>query len=168
MVLRKAHLSEVPVIWEIIQQAIVQRKNDGSDQWQNGYPNEQTIIDDIEKGYGYVLIDKDEVIAYAAIIFDGEPAYNQITGKWLTTKEDYAVLHRVATSNQVKGKGIATRLFKMVEDLSMDQSVFSIKVDTNFDNLPMLRIMEKLEYTLCGEIVFQGNARKAFEKVLVR
>ena len=55
---RKASVSEVPQIWKIIQQAIVRRKNDGSEQWQDGYPNENVIKQDITKGIGYVLIDE--------------------------------------------------------------------------------------------------------------
>ena len=70
MILRKALFSELPVIWGILQQAIEQRKEDGSDQWQNGYPNEQTVHDDISKGYGYVLIDNNVILVYGAIIFD--------------------------------------------------------------------------------------------------
>jgi GNAT superfamily N-acetyltransferase len=166
MTLRKAIFSEAPVVWSILQQAIEQRKQDGSEQWQNGYPNEQTVYDDITKGYGYVLIDKDVIIAYGAIQFDTEPAYNDIKGQWLTNG-DYAAVHRVATSNSVKGKGIATLLFKMVEDLCRKQNVYSIKVDTNFDNVPMLKILDKLDYTYCGEIFFSGASRKAYEKVLV-
>jgi hypothetical protein len=41
-------------------------------------------------------------------------------------------------------------------------------VDTNFDNLPMLNIFEKLGYTYCGEVYFRGSARRAYEKVLDR
>ena len=163
MILQKAAYSELPVIWNILQQAIEQRKQDGSDQWQNGYPNEQTVHDDISNGYGYVLINNHAIIAYAAIIFGIEQAYEEIIGKWLTNG-DYAVVHRVAVSNAVKGKGIATLLFKAIEDLCIEQKVYSIKVDTNFDNLPMLRILDKLNYTYCGEIFFSGAARKAYEK----
>ncbi|MGC4021844.1 MAG: hypothetical protein QM734_07805 [Cyclobacteriaceae bacterium] len=83
MILRKAIFLEQSVIWDILQQAIEQRKLDGSDQWQNGYPNEQTVHDDIENGYAYVLVDNEVVIAYAAIIFGVEPAYNDIKGSWL-------------------------------------------------------------------------------------
>lgn len=165
MILRKADISEVPVIWEILQQAIAQRKEDGSKQWQDGYPNEQTVRDDIKNGYGYVVVDNNAIVAYAAIIFDIEPAYQDIEGKWLTDG-DYVVVHRVATSGLAKGKGIATKLFEMIETLSMEQHVYSIKVDTNFDNVPMLRILEKLNYTYCGEVYFRGAARKAYEKVL--
>jgi len=165
MTLRKAQLSDAHRIWEILQQAIEQRKQDGSQQWQDGYPNPDTISADINSGYGYVLVDNNEVIAYAAIIFGIEPAYTDIVGKWLTN-EDYVVIHRVATSNKIKGKGIATRLFEMIETLAVEHGVHSIKVDTNFDNVPMLRILEKLNYTYCGEVFFRGSARKAFEKML--
>lgn len=165
MILRKAISSEHPVIWNILQQAIEQRKQEGSEQWQNGYPNEQTVEDDIANGYAYVLINDNDVIAYAAIIFGIEPAYNDIDGKWLTSG-DYVAIHRVATSDAAKGKGVATKLFKLIEDLSARHKVYSIKVDTNFDNIPMMKILDKLNYTYCGEIFFGGAPRRAYEKVL--
>lgn len=167
MILRKAVFSELPVIWDILQEAIEQRRQDGSDQWQNGYPNEQTVRDDISNGHGFVLVDDGMVIAYAAIIFDVEPAYTDIIGKWLSNG-DYAVVHRVAAANKVKGKGIATLLFKEIEALCLKQQVYSIKVDTNFDNVPMLKIMDRLGYTYCGEILFGGAPRRAYEKVMSR
>ncbi len=165
MILRKANTSEIPAIWEILQQAIEQRRQDGSQQWQDGYPNPQTVENDINNGYGFVLTENEKIIAYSAIIFDIEPAYTDIEGKWLTN-EDYVVIHRVATSNEVKGKGIATELFKMIEDVAKENNVFSIKVDTNFDNVPMLKILDRLGYTYCGEVYFRGSARRAYEKVL--
>ena len=165
MILRKAIITEIPIIWEILQQAIEQRRKDGSNQWQNGYPNEQTIHDDISNGYGYVLVENEVVITYAAIIFGIEPAYNELKGKWLSY-DDYAVVHRVAVANSEKGKGIATRLFKLIEDMCIEQNVFSIKVDTNFDNIPMMKIFEKLRYIYCGEVFFNGEPRKAYEKML--
>ena len=167
MILRKAAISEVAVIWDILQQAIKQRKQDGSEQWQYGYPNEQTVEDDIANGYAYVLSDQDVIIAYAAIIFDTEPAYNDLKGKWLSTG-DYVVVHRIATSGSVKGTGVATHFFKLIEDVCIENKVYSIKVDTNFDNVPMLKILEKLHYTYCGEVFFHGKSRKAYEKVLTR
>ena len=167
MILRKATFSELPIIWDILQQAIEQRKKDGSKQWQNGYPNEQTILDDITNGYAYVLTDNDLIVAYVAIIFGVELAYNDIKGKWLTN-DDYVVVHRVATADTVKGKGIATQLFKMIEDFSSAQKVYSIKVDTNFDNIPMMRIFDKLGYIYCGEVFFNGASRKAYEKIILK
>lgn len=165
MTLRKATSSDAPVIWEILQYAIEQRRKDGSQQWQDGYPNPASIQQDLDKGCAYVIEDHGTILLYTAILFEKEPAYEAIEGQWLTNG-DYAVLHRVAASPQAKGKGIATLLFEMVEDMCREKNVNSIKVDTNFDNMPMLRIMEKLGYTYCGEVFFRGSPRKAFEKVI--
>lgn len=165
MQLRKADLSELPVIWSIIRYAIEQRRLDGSQQWQDGYPNEATIRADIGSENGYVVTEGEEVLVYAAVLFEQEPAYEAIEGKWLSSGE-YAVVHRLAASPSAKGKGIATAFFGMLEELCRERGVYSIKVDTNFDNGPMLHIFDKLGYTYCGEVYFRGAARKAYEKLI--
>lgn len=55
MKLQQATTDDVDQIWEILQFAIASRKQDGSEQWQDGYPNLNTVKNDIEKGYGHVL-----------------------------------------------------------------------------------------------------------------
>lgn len=165
MILRKAQQSELPVIWEILQYAIEQRRKDGSAQWQDGYPNENSVQHDLDEGYAHVVEDDGEILAYAAVIFDKEPAYDEIDGKWLS-EGDYLVVHRVAASPLAKGRRIATKLFQLLEQLAINKKVYSIKVDTNFDNIAMLKILERLGYTYCGEVYFRGGARRAFEKLL--
>src|SRR5690242_12909514 len=99
-IFRKATSLEIPQIWVIIQGAIARRKADGSKQWQEGYPNERTIQDDIEKQVGYVLINEDEkIIGYAAVLANDEPAYEKIKGKWLTN-DDFLVVHRMAIAEE--------------------------------------------------------------------
>lgn len=164
-ILRKAEPNDQETIWEILQQAILRRKNDGSSQWQDGYPNSDTVRTDIENQFGYLLEIDGEIASYSALIFNNEPAYENIEGKWLSD-DDFFVVHRVAVSDQFLGKGIATKLFLEIENFAKQKQVFSIKVDTNFDNLAMLKILKKLNYTYCGEVYFRGSARKAFEKLL--
>ncbi|MFM1877993.1 MAG: hypothetical protein RLZZ241_859 [Bacteroidota bacterium] len=165
ILLRPATSKDATTIWVIIQQAIAQRKRDGSEQWQNGYPSETTVLEDINKGYGYVLEDNRGVLAYAAILFENEPAYEEITGAWVSNGP-YTVVHRVATADAFKGQGIGLMLMEKIEQLSLSRRIFSIKVDTNFDNIPMLKILDRLQYTYCGEVFFCGDMRKAYEKVL--
>ncbi|MCH5689836.1 GNAT family N-acetyltransferase [Niabella sp. W65] len=165
-IFRKAEVADADAIWEILQQAIERRRLDGSRQWQDGYPNPDTVKEDIKNGWGFVLANETGVIAYSALILNDEPAYNDINGAWLT-HGDFLVVHRVAVSDKVAGKGIATRLLKEIEQYAITQQIPSIKVDTNFDNPAMLRILEKLGYIYCGEVILWGAPRKAFEKVLM-
>ena len=163
---RKAEISDKDTIWEIIQQSIERRRIDGSTQWQNGYPNEQTVESDINKNFGFVLTVNDEIAVYVALIFNDEPAYSSIEGAWLTNGE-FVVIHRVAVSEKFAGQGLAKKLFDVIEDYVKFQNVHSIKVDTNYDNNAMLKILESKGYTYCGEVLLNSGMRKAFEKVLI-
>ena len=60
------------------------------------------------------------MVAYAAIIFGIEPAYNDIKGKWLTNGE-YATVHRVAVSETLKGKGKFNAQFPQITVSNIDQ-----------------------------------------------
>ncbi|MES2410878.1 MAG: GNAT family N-acetyltransferase [Bacteroidota bacterium] len=162
---RKAVLSDVPQIWTIIQQAIVRRKNDGSQQWQDGYPNENSIREDIENGNGYVLTDEKKVLAYTAVLINDEPAYDHLEGNWLSNG-DFVVVHRLAISDGYLGQGLAQKIMLFTEDIAKQHTISSIKVDTNFDNIGMLKVFEKLGYTYCGEVMLRGGIRKAFEKII--
>ena len=162
---RKATLNETPQIWEILKYAIARRKRDGSDQWQNGYHNVTSIEEDIAKDTAYVLTDGDTIVGYCAVLVDDEPEYANIKGKWLTNG-DFVVYHRVAISEKYLGKGLAQKMLGYIKDIAIAKNIKSIKADTNFDNIGMLRIFEKLGYSYCGEVTFRGLARKAFEKVL--
>ena len=162
---KKAEEKDIPVIWEILQQAIRRRKEEGSNQWQDGYPNPDVVRRDLDNGVGYVLTLEERVVAYSAILLNDEPEYHRIQGKWLT-QGDFLVVHRIAVADNQLGKGLATSILMYAEELALQQSVFSIRIDTNFDNKAMLRIIEKLGYVYCGEVYFRGSLRRAYEKVL--
>jgi RimJ/RimL family protein N-acetyltransferase len=162
---RKAETDELNQVWEILQDAILRRKKDGSSQWQDGYPNLQVVKNDLEKGSGHVLVGGDSIIGYCAILVNDEPEYSHIKGKWLTN-ENFVVYHRVAISEKYLGKGYAQKMLMYIEEFALGKGIKSIKADTNHDNHGMLKIFDKLGYVYCGEVIFRGTPRKAFEKVL--
>lgn len=163
--LRLAAFEEADAVWEILQDAIIQRRQDGSTQWQNGYPNRQTVLDDIARAEGFVLERAGALLAYAAVITRPEPAYASIEGQWLSDRP-YVVVHRVARARQHAGGGIAAALLQQVETWGAQQGIFSVRLDTNFDNTAMLSTLKRLGYTYCGEALYQGSPRMAFEKLL--
>ena len=166
MQLDKAKSDDVPRIWTIICQGKEQMRREGSGQWQDGYPAQANIADDIAAGYGRVLRRDGCVIAYAAVIFDGEPAYGNIDGHWLAD-QPYATVHRLAVADEMKHRGVATSFMREIENLSRDRGIASVRVDTNFDNLRMSKILAKLGFVYCGEVTYDANKRMAYEKLLV-
>ena len=162
---RKAQPNDLPQIWKIIQYAISRRKEEGSEQWQDGYPNPEVLRNDIDNGVGFVLVDADTITGYCAVMINDEPAYAVIEGKWLTNG-DFVVFHRVAVSKDHLGKGLAKQLMKHIEAFALKNNIYSIKADTNYDNPAMLRVFESMGYVYCGEVYFRGSSRKAYEKLL--
>ncbi|GHV55733.1 N-acetyltransferase [Bacteroidia bacterium] len=160
--LRKARTEDVERIWQIILQAKEQMRLRNSRQWQDGYPAVENITGDIANGYGHVLSLNNEIIAYAAVIYTGEPAYNHIQGKWLSD-QPYVVVHRLAVADEMKRQGIATLFMQKIVELSRQKGVYSFRVDTNFDNLYMQKIFAKLGFIYCGEVIYDKNRRMAYE-----
>jgi len=164
---RKAAISEIPAIWDILKQAIARRKEDGSEQWQDGYPNPEVVQKDVDAGHGFVLTEGDTIIGYSAVLINDEPEYAKIKGKWLSDN-DFVVFHRIAISENYLGKGLAKKILEHIEEFAIDNNIYSVKADTNFDNTAMLKIFEKSGYSYCGEVYFRGGERKAFEKILIK
>jgi len=162
---RNAKIGEISQIWPILQDAIQRRKDEGSNQWQDGYPNIEIVKNDIDKGEGFVLTEGETIIGYCAVLINDEPEYAKIIGKWLTNT-DFVVFHRIAISEKYLGKGFAKIMIKHIEYYALKNSIYSIKADTNYDNIIMKHIFENLNFTYCGEVYFRGSPRKAYEKVL--
>ncbi|MGL5786549.1 MAG: GNAT family N-acetyltransferase [Bacteroidales bacterium] len=156
---RKSKTEDIPFIMSVINEAQAYFKNKGIDQWQNGYPNDDSILCDITAGHSYVFLIDNRVIATAMISFDGETTYDLIDGKWLNN-EPYAVVHRIAVCSGLKGKNIAGSILDIVRKLSEQNNICNIRVDTHRENLSMQRVLEKWGFTYCGIIYLKDGAER--------
>lgn len=168
MEFRRANITEVDYILGIIEEGQEFFRREGIPQWMNGYPNKDTISEDINKGYSYVLVDDGEIVGTTALIYGVEPTYEKIyEGEWLTDAKDYAILHRVAVRSSKKGKGLARRIVEAVEEDSRIKGIRSIRIDTHRKNISMQNMVKKAGFTYCGIIYLDDGAERiAFEKEL--
>lgn len=167
MELRRSNKADIPSIMHIIHQAQAQFKDAGIDQWQNHYPNESTIRNDIDKGESFLVYHDNSIIGTFVLSFRNEDTYDHIyDGHWLS-KDGYAVIHRIAIDNDFKGKGFATQIMMMIEEICLINKIFSIKIDTHEDNKVMRNMLIKNGFEYCGTILLRdGNKRFAYEKLL--
>lgn len=167
MEFRKSVKSDTKEIMNIIKEAQSYFKEKKINQWQDGYPNEESIINDIEGGESYVLLVDNRIIATAYLSFKGESDYDVIyEGEWIG-KGDYAVVHRVAVLNEMKGHGVAGELFKNIEGVCLENNINNIKIDTHRENKSMQRFLNKNGFEYCGIVYLKDGAERiAFEKIL--
>lgn len=164
--LTMAETNELAVAVSFINEARAFLKANGVDQWQKEYPNEDTIKKDIEARKGYFLTDGEKYTAYMCIDFDGEPAYDELNGKWLSESSSYGVVHRLAVSNEYKGSGLASVSFKLAEELMREKKVKSFRIDTDENNEIMKHLLAKNGFTYCGTIRFDDSIKIAYEKLI--
>lgn len=164
MKIRKTTMQDVDSVLSIIHEAKLYFKTQGINQWQDGYPNRDTIIDDIVNQEGYVIEENNEIIATCMISMKDDSTYQYIEGDWLQYGR-YVVLHRVATRNDQKGKGLASLFINEVKNIYPTST--SIRVDTHPDNVSMQQVFNKNNFTYCG-IIYLANKDKriAYEKLV--
>lgn len=169
---RHAVPADARAAWSVLESAKRRMTEQGRTQWQGAYPSEESVRDDIRKGCGYVLemlpvndcAGGHGIAAYGAVVFDGEPAYGSIEGRWLSDGP-YVVVHRLAVAEGYLGHGLAELFLEKAAGLALSRGIKSFKVDTNYDNLQMLHILGKLGFVRCGTVMYD-SPRIAFEKIL--
>lgn len=141
----------------------IMRSSGNLNQWIGGYPSEETIIGDIEKGCGYVVEDEENVVGYFAFVPSPEPTYKSIyEGKWLDDSLPYHVIHRIGSLPQVHG------VFKSIMDWCFGQDP-NIRIDTHRDNRIMQHLILKEGFTYCGIIYLaNGDERLAYQAIRIR
>lgn len=164
-VFRKATEEDIPAVTAILKAAVERMLAEGKQQWDHSYPTETHVRADVVAGNGYILQLGNEIAAYGAVVFDGEPAYRYIRGKWLSD-EPYVVVHRMAVSPAAQNRGCAIAFLKYVDKLALSKDVKSFRIDTNHDNTRMLNLLKRARFAYCGEIRYESGARMAFAKAL--
>ena len=163
--LRKVKENEAQLALSFIEMAKAHLKNQGIDQWQDGYPDMSSIVADISAERAY-FITADEIPAgYMCLDFEGEPVYSQLDGCWQNTGS-YAALHRLAISDEYRGSGCGKKAFEAAEAYCKQHGICSIRVDTKSTNPKMRHVITSNGYEYRGDVIYEtAGARMAFEKV---
>ncbi len=168
MIIRKADYGDIPRMGELYDEARASLRALGVDQWQDGYPNEETARRDIEEGIAHVVTENGAVIATAAVYVGHEPTYDEIYGgEWELDDLSYGIIHRIAVAPEAKNTGVASMIMDYCAELAAIAGAISARCDTHEDNRPMRHTLEKNGYVRRGVIYLKSGApRAAYEKIL--
>ena len=162
---------DVEAVGLIFRQARNYMRRHRVDQWQDVYPNEDSVRLDIDRGEGYVMTSGGRIAAYFCLSPRPEKAYASLTdGKW-RTDGPYCVIHRSAVEASFRGTGMADRMIAAAEELTRAMGVADLRVDTHRHNEAMKALLKRCGFQYRGNILVQeaeghDPRRQAFEKVL--
>lgn len=160
LVVRKSVPEDIDRLKDIFDHARHFMESTGNpDQWGDGYPSEELILDDISSGDSYVCVSKGRVVATFVLRGGDDPTYAQIyEGQWLDYAP-YATIHRIASSGEVK------RIFHIALQFALTR-YDSIRIDTHSDNKVMQAAILKEGFRYCGVIrCWNGTERLAYQYV---
>ena len=171
MEVRKIKLEEIKQVMEAINDAKAFLKPQ-SQQWQQGYPNVETMTKDILNNNLFGVFINGELACVAALIIGIEKTYvNMIEGEWeIPVSSKDLVIQRIAVREKFRGRGCAKSLMEFAEKYAKTNSCPSIKVDTHRANIPMQRLVLSHGYIYQGIIDLNRNEedqlRLAYEKII--
>ena len=154
-VIRKAIDGDLLRILELIECGRQKMRATGNqDQWTEGNPRQELILQDIANGNSYIVEDDGEAVATFAFIQGPDITYKRIyEGQWLDETDDYFVIHRLASMPGVHGvlKAVLDHCFTLTPN---------IRIDTHHQNVIMRYALEKYGFRYCGIIYLQDGAER--------
>ena len=126
-------------------------------QWQNGYPQEALVREDIRAAKLYVITEAERICAAFYFSIGADATYATIySGAW---KNDlpYGVIHRFASDGSLRGVMRACVAF-------CQREISTLRIDTHENNLTMQNALERLGFERCGIIYLEnGDSRIAYQ-----
>jgi len=165
---RRAEEKDVAQIMKVIRDAQATLKEDGVNQWQDGFPTEEVIHEDMSVRSAFVILVDDIVSGFFVLAFGIEPDYVKPVRGAFKNNEPYAAIHRTAISKECKGKGVSRFMFQAAFDEIRKAGIAYARIDTHHDNKRMRHIMtrEGFEETAVIVLSSNGDERIAAEKKL--
>ena len=161
MTIRPAQTNDLSDIMAVLEAAKgIMRASGNAGQWVGGYPSAEIILQDINRGYGQVVVADGRIAGYFAFIPSPEPTYAEIfNGAWRDDSLPYHVVHRIGSYPEIHG------VFQAIMDWCFARCG-NIRIDTHRDNRIMQHIILKYGFQYCGIIhLATGDERLAYQKM---
>ena len=166
---RLAVLSDIDAIMAIIEDGRALLATQNSGQWQDGYPNRDTFVEDIKNQNLYVVLENnnlDNIVGVCALTYHEDDYDHLYEGAWLTDLP-YMVMHRIAVKKEYRNQGYGKDLFKVFIEVAQKKGYRSLRVDTHENNMRMRNILKEFGFVYCGKAILTPNKdRMVYEKVL--
>jgi GNAT superfamily N-acetyltransferase len=162
--IRLAADADGPALARILRDCIAAMREAGIEQWDEIYPTERHLAEDIDAKSLYVACTGSGAIVGIVVLNESQdPEYAKVP--WFSEVRPL-VVHRVMVAPASQGQGIAQALMTFAEQHARTAGYGSIRLDAFTLNPRALRLYERLGYTARGTVRLRKGPFWCFEKVL--
>lgn len=164
MKIRKAELEDLNIIIDIFKNAINTMNDNDIHQWDEIYPTNTILEQDILKKQMYIGIKDNTVVSVLVINNEFDEQYKN--GNWKYDNESFAVVHRLCVNPVCQNQKIGNNTIILIEELLRKEGIQSIRLDAFSLNPYALKMYETLGYQKVGEANFRKGLFYLLEKKL--
>lgn len=161
---RLANIEDMPDIIHLFKAAIDDMCSRGIQQWDEIYPAEELLCDDVVNRQMYVLVCGRAIVSVAVINEEQDEGYEKAS--WKFEGEKAAVLHRLCVSPAYQNRGYGKETVLLVENAMKGAGYTAVRLDAFSQNPSALRLYEGLGYVRAGEVMFRKGRFLLYEKLL--
>ena len=161
---RKANTKDINTVLNIFKAVIKEMDANGIFQWDDLYPDEDILREDIRTNQMY-LGEVDGKIA-SVFVLNQECDEEYKNGNWNLKHSSYAVIHRLCVNPFFQNIGIGAKTMNIIEKMVKQDHIKTIRLDAFSLNPYALKLYQKLGYINVGEVTWRKGLFYLFEKKL--
>lgn len=162
---RQATLDNLYEIMELIKSAIINMNQAEIYQWDEIYPDEVTIKQDLENNDLYIGIVDGKIAVIYVINNSYDKEYNN--GDWQYPDTEYRIIHRLCVHPDFQNKGVGKITMEYIESKLSKAGIESIRLDAFTKNPYALKLYKNLGYEIVGYADWRMGRFYLMEKYLV-
>jgi ribosomal protein S18 acetylase RimI-like enzyme len=164
MELRRLALTDLGLVVNIYKDAVNNMIAHNIFQWDEMYPDENTLREDVARGRMFAGVENNEIASVFVLDKECDGAYS--TAQWECGSGGFIVLHRFCVRVDFQHRGVGTKTMKLIEKKMKGEGITSIRLDTFSKNPYSLRMFDKLGYKRVGEAHWERGLFYIFEKII--
>ena len=164
MYFRLAENKDVPEIVNLYKRGVESMLKAGIFQWDETYPSEEIITEDVAKSQLHLCICDGKIAAAFALNTEIEEDYKNAS--WENPDANFIAMHRLCVSPDFHRRGIGSACMTEIERFAKENGYESIWLDTFSGNHKALALYDKLGFKRVGEMFWSRGRFINFEKVL--
>lgn len=136
----------------LYQSCTLHMRGAGIYQWDESYPNRETLLHGIVRQDLFCATEDGVVIG--AVILNTKQATEYAGILWTTRIEKFLVIHTFAVHPEFQGKGYGKRMLLFSEEYAKNNEFCGIRLDTFSQNPIAISMYERNQYTCTGAVFF--------------
>lgn len=161
----KAELFDFDAVFEMMKRAKSKSYEEGVFQWDEKYPNADTLYTDISSSNLYLIKRSGELVGFFVYNSSCEDdLHNDIN--WIHPISKWIFLHRMCIDPVYQGKGYGQIIIEKFISSIKQAGYDSIRLDVFSTNRVAIHIYEKFGFTRVGECQCYRGSFYVYEKIL--